>query len=159
MSAQILLFQFLDHVGVALLALPQTAGLKVGVARFQIGFADEGVSRLPVRGKLQMQDDTRRDVVVFADEGRAVGAGAEVTVPEAAESGQLRAVVRLAAVAADGGGDEAKAQELLLEAGGELFIGAEIEGTLGIPGNPLLLEYFAVLLADGKRKLADHGRG
>ena len=139
----------MHHIGVALLALLQPPSQNVLVAGEEIILAQNLIPAIPILGHVQPQDDSRRQVVVFVDERRPVGAGAEVAIAEGAEGGELGAIVGLAAVAAHGGGDKAKAKVFFAEAVHDGVIVAQVEGALGVAAAPRRLQGHAEVLAGG----------
>ena len=155
-SAEILPLQIAHHLHIAGLAALLAPGQQILVARSQVLLADARVAGMPVRAGVDARHDARRDIIVFPDQRFAVRLLPQIPVAEGAEGRQLLAVVRLAELLADRGRDEAQAEELLAEAGGNGVVIAQIERRLRIPLHPLFLHERRKFLADRQLLLAQH---
>lgn len=112
-SVQILPLQIAHHLHVAGLAVCIASGQQVFVAWSQILLTDALIGRVTVRAGVDAGHDAGGNVIILADKRFAVRLRGKIAVTEGAESGKLRAVIRLAEFLTNGGRDEAQSEEFL----------------------------------------------
>ena len=125
-SVQILPLQIAHHLHVTGLAVCIASGQQVFVAWSQILLTDALIGRVTVRAGVDAGHDAGGNVIILADKRFAVRLRGKIAVAEGAESGKLRAVIRLTELLTNGGRDEAQSEELLAEAAGNGLVIAQI---------------------------------